>query len=69
MLMPDDKMFKNNQLLVYYFKPRKYLTKFFSGLTFTNDFDDSGTRRTEHGVITSNHEAHDTQCWQQFLYE
>ena len=69
MPMPDDKMFKKNQLLIYYFKPRKYLTKVFSGLTFTNDFDDSGTCGTEHGVITSNYEAYDTQCWQQFLYE
>ena len=42
---------------------------FISGLTFANDFDDSRTCGTEHGVITSNHEAHNTQRWQQFLYE
>ena len=32
MPMPDDRTFNKNQLLIYYFKPRKYLTKFFHDL-------------------------------------
>ena len=34
-----------------------------SELTFTNDFDDSRPRRTEHGVVTSNDNNDNAHCW------